>query len=148
ASTDTPTGHWSTQAHLDDQTQVGDAPLTRDLGATSGALTTSALVLPSIPNQDLGPIVAGDVMLTGSISLPSTLSATGAHPSQLDESDLDHLLDPGDTQVATDSQPVRAIKAVSTHTSQRSVMQNVKPKGTRGLTALIIAATSMAVVVG
>jgi hypothetical protein len=144
-----PTGHWSTQAQLDDETQFGDAPLARNIGATSGAITTSALVLPSIPNHDFGPIGTGDIMVTGSISLPSSLSATGALPAQLDESDLDHILDPGDSQVAsTDSQPVRAIRAVSTHTSSRGVITTMKPKGTRGLTALIIAATSMAVIVG
>jgi hypothetical protein len=144
-----PTGHWSTQAQLDDETQFGDAPLSRNIGATSGAVTTSALVLPSIPDHDFGPIGTGDVMVTGSISLPPSLSATGALRTQLDESELDHLLDPGDSQVAsTDSQPVRAIKAVSTHTSSRGVINTGKPKGTRGLTALIIAATSMAVIVG
>lgn len=144
-----PTGHWSTQAQLDDETQFGDAPLARNIGATSGAITTSALVLPSIPNRDFGPIGTGDITVTGSISLPSSLSATGALRAQLDESDLDHVLDPGDSQVAsTDSQPVRAIRAVSTHTSSRGVINTMKPKGTRGLTALIIAATSMAVIVG
>jgi hypothetical protein len=144
-----PTGHWSTQAQLDDETQINDAPLSRNIGNTSGAITTSALVLPSIPNHEFGPLSSGEVMVTGSISLSESFTMTGAHPKQLDESDLDHLLDPGDHQVAsTDSQPVRAIKAVSTHTSSRGVIQTVKPKGTRGLTALIIAATSMAVVVG
>ena len=137
-----PTGHWSTQAQLDDETQFGEEKLARNIGATSGAVTTSALVLPSIPEQSFGA-------MTGSISLPASMSATGAHPAQLDESDLDHLLDPGDHQVAnTDSQPVRAIRAVSTHTSSQGVIGTVKPKGTRGLTALIIAATSMAVLVG
>jgi hypothetical protein len=150
STTTPPTGHWSTQAKLDDETQFGDEKLARNIGSTSGAITTSALVLPSIPDHEFGPISTGDgLMLTGSISLPASLSATGAHPKQLDESDLDHLLDPGDHQVAnTDSQPVRAIKAVSTHTSSRGVIGTVKPKGTRGLTALIIAATSMAVLVG
>jgi hypothetical protein len=107
-------------------------------------------VLPSIPDHDFGPLSTGDgIMMTGSISLPASMSATGAHPKQLDESDLDHLLDPGDHQVSnTDSQPVRAIRAVSTHTSSRGVIGTVKPKGTRGLTALIIAATGMAVLVG
>jgi hypothetical protein len=144
-----PTGHWSTQAQLDDETQFGDAQLARNIGSTSGAITTSALVLPSIPNHEFGPLSSGELMVTGSISLPASMSATGAHPAQLDESDLDHLLDPGDHQVAsTDSQPVRAIKAVSTHTSSRGVIQTVKPKGNRGLTALIIAASGMAVVVG
>lgn len=149
STTTPPTGHWSTQAQLDDETQFGDTPLARNIGATSGAVTTSALVLPSIPDHDFGPIVTGDIMVTGSISLPTSLSATGAMRAQLDESDLDHLLDPGDSQVAsTDSQPVRAIKAVSTHTSSRGVINTGKPKGTRGLTALIVAATSMAVIVG
>jgi hypothetical protein len=144
-----PTGHWSTQAQLDDETQFGDAQLARNIGSTSGAITTSALVLPSIPTHEFGPLSSGELMVTGSISLPASMSATGAHPAQLDESDLDHLLDPGDHQVAsTDSQPVRAIKAVSTHTSSRGVIQTVKPKGNRGLTALIIAASGMAVVVG
>jgi hypothetical protein len=144
-----PTGHWSTQAQLDDETQASDAPLSRNIGNTSGAITTSALVLPSIPNHDFGPLSSGEIMVTGSISLSESFTTTGAHPKQLDESDLDHLLDPGDHQVAsTDSQPVRAIKAVSTHTSSRGVINTVKPKGTKGLTALIIAATGMAVVVG
>lgn len=144
-----PTGHWSTQAQLDDETQFGDEKLARNIGSTSGAITTSALVLPSIPDHDFGPLTDGNGMVTGSISLPASMSATGAHPAQLDESDLDHLLDPGDHQVAnTDSQPVRAIKAVSTHTSSRGVIGTVKPKGTKGLTALIIAATGMAVLVG
>lgn len=144
-----PTGHWSTQAQLDDETQASDTPLSRNIGNTSGALTTSALVLPSIPNQEFGPLTSGEIMVTGSISLSEAFTTTGAHPAQLDDSDLDHLLDPGDHQVSsTDSQPVRAIKAVSTHTSSRGVINTVKPKGTKGLTALIIAATGMAVVVG
>ena len=144
-----PTGHWSTQAQLDDETQFGEEKLARNIGATSGAVTTSALVLPSIPDHDFGPLTDASGMVTGSISLPASMSATGAHPAQLDESDLDHLLDPGDHQVAnTDSQPVRAIRAVSTHTSSRGVIGTAKPKGTKGLTALIIAATGMAVLVG
>jgi hypothetical protein len=90
----------------------------------------------------------GEILLTGSISLPHSFSATGAHPSQLDESDLDHLLDPGDHQVAnTDSLPVRAIKAVSTHTATGAIIAPSKPTGTRGFTILIVAASAMAVVV-
>ncbi len=144
-----PTGHWSTQAQLDDETQVNEAPLSRNIGNTSGAITTSALVLPSIPSHDFGPLSSGEILVTGSISLSESFTTTGAHPKQLDESDLDHLPAPADHQVAsTDSQPVRAIRAVSTHTSSRGVINNVKPKGTKGLTALIIAATGMAVVVG
>jgi len=76
-------------------------------------------------------------------------SSTSPTPAQLDESDLDNLLDPGDAQVASpDSQPVRAIRAVSTHTSSREIIGTIKPKrGNRALTALIIAAAGMAAVV-
>lgn len=139
-------GHWSTQAELEDETQQGNAMLAGGVGIGSAPLTTSALVLPSIPDQ-FGPNT-GEVLVTGSISLPESFSATGAHPAQLDQSDLDHMLDPGDHQVAsTDSQPVRAIRAVSTHTSSRNVISTTKPKGNRVLTVLIVGAALMAVAV-
>ncbi len=139
-------GHWSTQAELEDETQQGNAMLAGGVGIGSAPLTTSALVLPSIPDQ-FGPNT-GEVLVTGSISLPESFSVTGAHPAQLDQSDLDHMLDPGDHQVAsTDSQPVRAIRAVSTHTSSRNVISTTKPKGNRALTVLIVAASAMAAVV-
>ncbi|TXK19732.1 hypothetical protein FVQ89_07675 [Homoserinibacter sp. GY 40078] len=144
-----PRNHWSRQAELDDEDQPATGSLTRDVGASS--VTGSALVLPEIPNTGLiaGPLGTGDVVVTGSISLPASLSSTGALPAQLDESDLDHLLDVGDQQVtSTDSQPVRAIRAVSSHTSSRDIINTVAPKrSNRALTTLIIAAAGMAVVV-
>jgi hypothetical protein len=143
-------GHWSTQADLDDAEQVNETTISRSVGAGSGAITTSALVLPSIPEHTIGGPMSsnGEILLTGSISLPHSFSATGAHPSQLDESDMDHLLDPGDHQVAnTDSLPVRAIKAVSTHTATGAIIAPTKQSGTRGFTILIVAASAMAVVV-
>jgi hypothetical protein len=141
-------GHWSTQSDLDDAEQVNETTISRSVG--NGAITTSALVLPSVPEHAIGgPILtSGEILLTGSISLPQSLAVSGAHPSQLDESDIDHLLDPGDHQVAsTDSTPVRAIRAVSTHTATGGIIAPAKPKGTRGFTILIVAASVMAVVV-
>ncbi len=143
-------GHWSTQADIDDAEQLNDATISRSLGTGNGAITTSALVLPSVPDHSLsGPIgEGGEFLLTGSISLPDSLSVTGALPSQLEQPDIDHLLDPGDHQVAsTDSTPVRAIRAVSTHTASGGIISPTKPKGTRGFTILIIAASTMALVV-
>jgi hypothetical protein len=143
-------GHWSTQSDLDEAEQVNETTISRSVGAGSGAITTSALVLPSIPEHTIGGPMSsnGEILLTGSISLPQSLSATGAHPSQLDESDLDHLLDPGDHQVSnTDSMPVRAIKAVSTNTGTGAIIAPPKQAGTRGFTILIVAASAMALVV-
>jgi hypothetical protein len=139
-----PVGHWTNQSDLDDRTQINPSTISRTIG--SGAITTSALVLPSIPGHDM---TTGEVMLTGSVSLPASLAATGAHHS-IDESDLDHLLDPGDHQaVNTDSVPIRAIRAVSSHTNSRNqVLAAAKPhRGNRALTALIVSASGMVVVV-
>jgi hypothetical protein len=144
--TELPTGHWSTQTGDDDE-QHGTA---RNVLGGHGVVTTNALVLPNIPQPDFSTALThtGEIMVTGSIDLPQSLSSTGAHPTQLDESALDHELDPGDHQVmSVDSAPVRAIRAVSTHTSTRGVIANAKPKGNRGLTVLIVAAVGMTVAV-
>lgn len=140
-----PMGHWTNQSALDDRTQVNEATISRSVG-TGGAITTSALVLPQIPGHNMS---TGEVMLTDSISLPSALAATGAH-SPIDESDIDHLLDPGDHQmVNTDSVPIRAIRAVSSHTGSRNqIITTTNPThGNRALTALIVSASGMVVVV-
>jgi hypothetical protein len=139
-----PVGHWTTQSDIDDRTQVNESTISRRVG--SGAITTSALVLPQIPGHNMS---TGEVMLTDSISLPTALAATGAH-SPIDESDIDHLLDPGDHQlVNTDSVPIRAIRAVSSHTGSRNqiIATNNPTRGNRALTALIVSASGMVVVV-
>ena len=138
-----PVGHWTNQADIDDAVQVTESTISRTVG--SAAITTSALVLPAIPGHDMS---TGEVMLTDSISLPSSFAATGSH-SPIDESDIDHLLDPGDHQlVNTDSVPIRAIRAVSSHTSTRGVIGSAPPKKSgRALTALIVSASAMVVVV-
>jgi hypothetical protein len=143
-----PAGHWTTQADLDDATQASEATISRNVGAGSGVITTSALVLPSMPNPEFTQLGTGEVLITGSIDLPHSLATSGAHPQQLDEHHLDHELDPGDHQVvSTDSQPVRAVKAISSHTSTRNVIVAKKPAGNRGLTILIVSAAAMAAVV-
>jgi hypothetical protein len=139
-----PVGHWTNQSDIDDRIQVSESSISRRVG--SGSITTSALVLPQIPGHNMS---TGEVMLTDSISLPSAMAATGAH-SPIDESDIDHLLDPGDHQlVNTDSVPIRAIRAVSSHTGSRNqLITNTKPvHSNRALTALIVSASGMVVVV-
>ncbi|MCU1411062.1 MAG: hypothetical protein JWR04_1769 [Rhodoglobus sp.] len=142
-----PTGHWSTQLTADDDDDV-ETTISRRIG--SGSTATSALVLPTIPNgTDIrGPLTStGEIMLTGSIDLPRNLAATG-QSDRFDRGSIDELFDLNDAEViSTDSSPVRAIRAVSTHTSGHGVTHTQKPKGTRALTALLIAASSMAVVV-
>ncbi len=143
-----PPGHWSLQPGLDDETQPYESTINRTVG--SGTVTTSALVLPAAPQgSDIrGPLTGtGEIMLTGSIDLPLAFSSTGA-TARIEHDSMDALFDMHDAEaVATDSAPVRAIMAVSTHNSGQGVMHIQKPKGTRALTALIIVASSMAVLV-
>ena len=154
-STDTgsfvpPVGHWSTQATIDDDEQFQQQPLARNIGATSGAITTNALVIPSLPSEELlRPLGAtGEILITGSIDLPRSMGATGAHPARYDHSDVDALLDADDREDAhPESAPVRAIRAVSTHTSTRGVMDARKPKGNSRL-PIILGVTGAVLVVG
>lgn len=118
-----PFGHWSTQADDDDS----EPALRRDVSAGAGAVTTHALVLPSIPDSSeplLSPLTStGEIMVTGTIDLPRSYGSTGAHPALFDHSDVDALIDDvdredGDTGVA----PVRATRAVSSTTTTRSMI--------------------------
>jgi hypothetical protein len=140
-----PVGHWSTQADLGDE--FPETTINRRVG--SGSTATSALVLPSVPNGDIRGALTGtgEIMLTGSIDLPHSLSSTGA-TDRFEHDGIDSLFDASDHEViSTDSAPVRAISAISTHQTGHGVTHTQKPKGTRALTALLISASSMAVVV-
>jgi len=124
-----PTGHWSTAAELDDQNQ----PITtRNVTQSTAATTTNALILPVIPQPDVSsPLTqTGEILVTGSIDLPRGMGATGAHPDRIDSSDIDRLLDGEENEFNTSEvQPVRASRAISTHTSTRGVIAPPKKRG-------------------
>ena len=145
-----PIGHWSTQALIDDDEQVQENSFARDVGATSGAITTSALVLPSMPTGEniMGPLSGtGEILITGSINLPSSMGSTGVHPARYDHSDVDALLEADDREDSDpESAPVRAIRAVSTNTASGDVINSMKPrKASRLPLILIVSAAVMAV---
>lgn len=114
--------------------QPGDSFI-RTVGSSSGSFTTSALVLPSIPQA--GDITrplssTGEILVTGSIDLPMSLASTGTNSSRFDHSDIDALFAQEDHDYApADSAPVRAIRAVSTHTSTHGVISAKKPANNR-----------------
>jgi hypothetical protein len=149
-----PTGHWSTQGAIDDETQPGGVVLSRNVAAAGSPVTASHLVISSIPtaNDLLLPFSAtGEIMVTGTIDLPRSLGTTGAHPARYDHSDVDALLEASDREDSNvDSAPVRAIRAVSTHTSSRGLIGTVKPPRSSRLPmvlAISTAAVAAAVVV-
>jgi len=144
-----PVGHWSRQAALDDESQPFENTLSRDVGGGNVATTTNALVLPMIPQRDdFSSMInsTGEIMVTGTIDLPMSVGATGRDSRHYDDPEVDHLFDAFDNEVATtDSAPVRAITAVSSHTATRSGIESTRKQGNRTLTVLIVTACVMAV---
>jgi hypothetical protein len=129
-----PDAHWSPQTHIDPAGQPGDG-FFRTGGGSSGALTTNALVIPSVPQASdiTRPFSStGEILVTGSIDLPMSLGSTGANPARYDHSDIDALFAQEDhDHAAADAAPVRAIRAVSTHTSTHGVIAAKKPASNR-----------------
>ena len=144
-----PVGHWSRQAALDDESQPLENTLSRDVGGGNVATTTNALVLPMIPQRDdFSSMInsTGEIMVTGTIDLPMSVGATGRDSRHYDDPEVDHLFDAFDNEVATtDSAPVRAITAVSSHTATRGGIESTRKQGNRMLTVLIVTACVMAV---
>lgn len=144
----TSTGHWSQQAALEDELPYENT-ISRQVGMNNVATTTSALVLPTIPHSgEIGSIVAGtgEILVTGSIELPRSVGATGGDARRYDDPDVDSLFDSLDNEiVTTDSAPVRAIRAVSTHTSTHGVITAKKPKGNKLLIVLAGSTVGLAV---
>ncbi|MBT1621763.1 hypothetical protein KK101_03585 [Curtobacterium flaccumfaciens pv. oortii] len=137
-----PVGHWSQQAHGSNDAEVhDDSTGTRRIAVTD----TNAIILPNSALADpTGALNAtGEVILTGSIDLPASLSSTGSH-RPIDGAEVDRLLEQHDEQPETDASPVRASRAVSSHTSTRQVvLAAAKPKESR--TPLILGVTIGAV---
>lgn len=139
-----PTGHWSTAAELED----GAEPITsRNVTHSTAATTTNALILPSLPQADAtGPLTStGEILVTGSIDLPRSMGATGAH-DRIDSSDIDRLLDGEENEFNTSEvAPVRASRAISTHTSTRGVIAPPKKRGNTLPVVLMVTAGVLAV---
>lgn len=141
-----PEGHWSRQADLDARTQRDDVLPSRDL-SQSDAITTSALVLPSMPSYPIGALSStGEILVTGSIELPRMLGATGVHPARFDHAEFDSIIEAGDREDShPSSAPVRAIRAVSTHTSTQGIIAAKRPRSKVPIYLLAGVATIMGV---
>jgi hypothetical protein len=141
-----PAGHWSVQAqYKDDEELPFEGMLGRSVGTSSGS--TNALIMSKDPHPNLFSAVnsTGEIMITGSLDLPRILSSTGAPSEQYDSSEIDRLFEASQEEHHTaDVAPVRAARAVSTHTSTRSVVSPRKSRGAMLPTVLAITAALMA----
>jgi hypothetical protein len=149
------TGHWSRQAAIDDAEQPFSAMLTREVGRGNVTTATNALILPTTalsPNDFAAAINStGEIIVTGSITLPGSV-ARGAQDQhrhdqrRYDHPDIDSLLDASDHEViGTNSAPIRAIRSVSSQTSTHGIIRANKPHGNRMLVFLLVAASFLAV---
>lgn len=136
--------HWSAGVHEDD-------PFTNTFSRQVGSATTStnALVLPEMPRGDLaGPVPGtGEIIITGMIDVPQSVASTGAVPSIHDSPDIDDLFDVDTEYASTDSAPVSAISAVSSHTATRDVMGGKRARRSGVLTTVLVSATVVLAVV-
>ena len=137
-------GHWSALAHDSNDAEVHDEETGTRRVATSNP---NAIVLPNSALADpTGALNAtGEVILTGSIDLPASLSSTGSH-RPIDGAEVDRLLEQHDEQPETDAGPIRASRAVSSHTSTRQVvLAAAKPKESKTPMVLAISVGAVGV---
>ncbi|MCU1530182.1 MAG: hypothetical protein JWP75_3945 [Frondihabitans sp.] len=144
-----PTGHWSTQADVDDDSADNAGS---HFGTVTGQQNALILDNDTLPDVTGALNATGEVIITGSIDLPRSLAQTGSHHIQrIDGADIDRLLEEGDREAPdNDAAPVRASRAVSANTSTRAVVLAAgKPKTNRApLIASICAGVVFLVIVG
>lgn len=145
-----PVGHWTAQLNVPaDRAEPFDQLLSRG-GVSQGVpTTTNALILPSLPNQapvgNNSPLASsGEIIVTGSISLPRSYGATGVHPSHIDSSDVDRLFDQVEDGAGTGGAPIAATRAISTQGAARAMMAPPKKEGVNAPLVLAVTAGVLA----
>jgi hypothetical protein len=140
--------HWSVGIHDDDD--PFENTFSREVGSAVSLSNTNALVLPEMPTGGIsGPVAGtGEIIITGMIDVPRMVSSTGAVPTVHESPDIDDLFDPGDlTAAPADAAPVSALKAVSSHTSARSIITTGKRSSSNAVTTVLVASTVVMAVV-
>ncbi|WP_424449518.1 hypothetical protein [Microbacterium arborescens] len=126
-----------------------DQLLSRSVAATGAFTTPNALILAQHPDD--GPLVApvtatGEVLITGTFSLPENFGSTGVVPGVADGKEVDAVLVDGELPASSSPTPVAASAAISTIKSAEDVIRPPAPeKGSRLMVALAITAGALAV---
>lgn len=143
-----PRGHWSQQAEEADEDLPFEGMLTRNVGSAFG--NANALIMSSDPQPDLLSAVnsTGEIFITGSLDLPRSLSSMGAPSEGYDSSEIDRLFEASQEKEHQTAEvaPVRAARAVASHTSTRAM---VNPRSRRGGTLpMVLAVTAALMAIG
>lgn len=140
---------------LDDPQLVAQAPtsfdqlIARGSSATGTATATNALILSQTPSSaplDGAVTATGEILITGTLSLPEGLGSTGQDPRLSDGKEIDALLvDGGELPASSSPTPVAASSAISTIKSAGEIIKPPVPeKGSRLMFALAITAGALA----
>ncbi|MFS0714993.1 hypothetical protein ABC195_14045 [Microbacterium sp. 2P01SA-2] len=125
-----------------------DQLLSRSAAATGAFTTPNALILAE--NPDGGPLVApvtatGEVLITGTFTLPESFGSTGVVPGVADGKEVDAVLVDGELPASSSPTPIAASAAISTIKSAEDVIRPPAPeKGSRWTVALAITAGALA----
>lgn len=119
----------------------------QDESNSGSSSAPNSLILPTIPPDITGPLTGGEVVVTGSIELPHSLSTTGTHRSVHDSPEVDSWLDAGSSSTSAESMsPVPASRAISARKSSEPVLP--KQKGSGGKIPAILAGVAAVLAAG
>ena len=107
------------------------------------------MILPSLPETtgSIAPInPTGEIVITGSILIPSSVSQVGANLENLDTSDIDVIKDEEEVAPTQGMAPVSAATAVSAYNISNSVVTT--PRGMNERLPFILSITAAGLAVG
>lgn len=124
--------------------------LSNAVPATTGSISIipNALILPSLPETtgSIAPILpTGEIVITGSILIPSAVSQTGALEA-IDTSEIDVIGDDEQPAPTQSMAPVSAASAVSAYNISNSVVTT--PRGMNERLPFILSVTAAGLAVG
>ena len=124
-----------------------DQLLGRGSTATGALSAPNALILSQTPETGSfsSPIAAtGEVLITGTFSLPDSFGATGTMPGAADNKETDAVLVDGELPASSSPTPIAASSAISTIKSAEDIIKPPAPeKGSRLMLALVITAGAL-----
>lgn len=125
-----------------------DQLLGRGSTATGALSAPNALILSQTPETGsfTSPIAAtGEVLITGTFSLPDSFGATGTMPGAADNKETDAVLVDSELPASSSPTPIAASSAISTIKSAEDIIKPPAPeKGSRLMLALVITAGALA----
>ncbi|MDH6532871.1 chemotaxis protein histidine kinase CheA [Aurantimicrobium minutum] len=118
---------------------------------TTGSIPaiSNALILPSLPETtgSIAPVnPTGEIVITGSILIPSAVSQTGAPFDSIDTSEIDVIADDAEVAPTQGMSPVSAASAVSAYNVSNTVVTT--PRGLNERLPFILSITAAGLAVG